>query len=117
MSLVPASPTNPAAYCSVRGVIGPGASSIVMKLPMTNWTQRYVQNGCGGECGNDNLGNPTQSNACVPVIDGELVTATTNMGHTGAEGRDVDRRQAVGGDRLRLPRRARRRAGREGSHQ
>ena len=53
---------------------------------MTNWTQRYVQNGCGGECGSDNLGDPTQSAGCVPVISGELVTATTNMGHTGAQG-------------------------------
>ncbi len=86
VSLVDASDTNPAAYCSVRGVIGPGASSIVMKLPMAAWTQRYVQNGCGGECGNDNLGNPTQSVGCVPVNAGQLVTATTNMGHTGAEG-------------------------------
>jgi len=86
VSLVDASPTNPAAYCSVRGVIGPGASSIVMKLPMTAWTQRYVQNGCGGECGSDNLGNPTQSAGCVPVNQGALVTATTNMGHTGAQG-------------------------------
>jgi hypothetical protein len=86
VSLVAKSPTNPAAYCSVRGVIGPGASSIVMKLPMTEWTQRYVQNGCGGECGSDNLGNPTQSNGCAPVIAGVLVTATTNMGHKGSEG-------------------------------
>lgn len=86
VSLVDASATNPSAYCSVRGVIGPGASSIVMKLPMDKWTQRYVQNGCGGECGSDNLGNPTQSTGCVPVISGSLVTATTNMGHTGSEG-------------------------------
>lgn len=86
VTLVDTSPTNAAAYCSVRGVIGPGASSIVMKLPMEKWTQRYVQNGCGGECGNDNLGDPRQSTGCVPVINGELVTATTNMGHTGAEG-------------------------------
>src|SRR5207249_331760 len=47
---------------------------------------RYVQNGCGGECGSDNLGNPTQSNGCVPVNSGQLVTATTNMGHMGSEG-------------------------------
>src|ERR1700710_952853 len=40
VSIVDASATNPAAYCSVRGVIGPGADSIVMKLPMTVWTQR-----------------------------------------------------------------------------
>jgi len=86
VSLVSASATNPAAYCSVRGVIGPGASSIVIKLPMAAWTQRYVQNGCGGECGNDNLGAPTQSVGCAPVNAGELVTATTNMGHTGADG-------------------------------
>ncbi|SEL52598.1 feruloyl esterase [Roseateles sp. YR242] len=86
VSLVPASATNPSAYCSVRGVISPGASSIVMKLPITGWTQRYVQNGCGGECGNDNLGNPTQSAGCSLVNSGELVTATTNMGHTGAQG-------------------------------
>jgi len=86
VSLVAASSTNPADYCSVRGVIGPGASSIVMKLPMASWTQRYVQNGCGGECGNDNLGNPTQSTGCVPVNSGQLATATTNMGHTGSQG-------------------------------
>ncbi len=86
VSLVAASATNPAAYCSVRGVIGPGASSIVIKLPMAAWTQRYVQNGCGGECGSDNLGAPTQSAGCAPVNAGELVTATTNMGHLGAEG-------------------------------
>jgi len=86
VSVVEASDTNPSAYCSVRGVIGPGASSIVMKLPLTAWTQRYVQNGCGGECGNDNLGNPTQSAGCVPVGAGQLVTATTNMGHTSADG-------------------------------
>lgn len=84
VSLVPASASNPSAYCSVRGVVGPGANSIVMRLPMSNWTQRYVQNGCGGECGNDNLGAPTQSAGCIPVNNGELVTATTNMGHTGA---------------------------------
>jgi Tannase and feruloyl esterase len=86
VSFVDVSATNPAAYCSVRGVIGPGASSIVMKLPMTAWTQRYVQNGCGGECGSDNLGAPTMSTGCVPVTSGALVTATTNMGHTGAQG-------------------------------
>lgn len=83
---VEASSTVPAAYCAVRGVIGPGATSIVMKLPIAAWTQRYVQNGCGGECGSDNLGNPTQSNGCVPVTNGQLVTATTNMGHTNAQG-------------------------------
>jgi feruloyl esterase len=86
VSVVAASATNPSDYCSVRGLIGPGANSIVMKLPLTAWTQRYVQNGCGGECGSDNLGDPTMSTGCVPVTSGALATATTNMGHTGAQG-------------------------------
>jgi len=85
-TLVDISTTNPAAYCAVRGVISPGASSIVMNLPVAAWTQRYVQNGCGGECGSDNLGAPTQSTGCVPVAKGQLVTATTNMGHTSSQG-------------------------------
>lgn len=86
VSVVPVSASNPSEYCSVRGLIGPGASSIVMKLPTTAWTQRYVQNGCGGECGSDTLGNPTQSTGCALVNAGQLATATTNMGHASADG-------------------------------
>ena len=39
-TIVPASATNPAEYCAVTGSIGPGANSIVMRLPTQGWTQR-----------------------------------------------------------------------------
>jgi hypothetical protein len=76
--------TAPADLCAVYGNIGPGTmtgDNFVMYLPTATWTQRYVQNGCGGECGSANLSDPTQSSKCAPVINGQLVTATTDMGH------------------------------------
>jgi hypothetical protein len=78
--------TAPTALCAVYGNIGPGedtGNNFVIYLPTSTWTQRYVQTGCGGECGSANLGDPQQANGCLPVIDGELATATTDMGHEG----------------------------------
>lgn len=71
----------PAAYCDVRGTIAP-ADTIVMRLPVSGWTQRYVQTGCGGECGMANIGY-TQASTCPPVADGTIASATTDMGHQG----------------------------------
>ena len=69
-------------YCSVTATIAP-ANTFVMHLPLTGWSQRYVQNGCGGECGSANLGAPTQSSTCPVVTDASIATATTDMGHQG----------------------------------
>jgi len=71
----------PAPYCAVRGTIAP-ADTIVMRLPIHGWTQRYVQTGCGGLCGNANI-NYTQAATCPPVADGTVASATTDMGHQG----------------------------------
>jgi feruloyl esterase len=70
-------------YCSVTATIAP-ADTFVMHLPMTGWSQRYVQNGCGGECGSSNLGTPTQASTCPVVTDASVATATTDMGHQGS---------------------------------
>lgn len=53
-----------------------------MRLPLKTWTQRFVQTGCGGLCGNLNirLGNDF---GCAPAQNGELVLASTDMGHSG----------------------------------
>src|SRR4051812_38296222 len=40
----------PAPYCEVRGRVAP-ANTVVVRLPVNGWTQRYVQTGCGGLCG------------------------------------------------------------------
>lgn len=71
----------PAPYCEVRGTIAP-ANTIVMRLPVEGWTQRYVQTGCGGLCGSANIGY-TQASTCPPIADGTVASATTDMGHQG----------------------------------
>src|SRR5580700_7320720 len=37
----------PAPYCEIHGYVSPQVDFEV-RLPTTNWTQRLVQNGCGG---------------------------------------------------------------------
>jgi feruloyl esterase len=71
----------PAPYCQVTGTIAP-ADTIVLRLPTRGWTQRYLQTGCGGECGSANIGY-TQATGCTPVTNGQIASATTDMGHQG----------------------------------
>ncbi|MFJ8107950.1 tannase/feruloyl esterase family alpha/beta hydrolase [Streptomyces sp. NPDC096132] len=73
--------TGAAPYCEVRGTIAP-ANTIVMRLPINGWTQRYVQTGCGGLCGSANI-NYGQASTCPVVQDGTVASATTDMGHQG----------------------------------
>jgi hypothetical protein len=85
----------PKPYCEVRGTIAP-ASTVVMRLPVQGWTQRYVQTGCGGLCGQANISYP-QAGTCPPVADGSVASATTDMGHQGQQDGSwaADNRQAV----------------------
>jgi Tannase and feruloyl esterase len=71
-----------APYCEVRGTIAP-ANTVVLRLPTQGWTQRYLQTGCGGLCGNSNI-NYGKSADCTVVKDGTIASATTDMGHQGA---------------------------------
>ena len=41
-TIVPAGSNNPAEYCAVKGNIGPGTNTIVMRLPTQGWTQKGV---------------------------------------------------------------------------
>ncbi|MFJ7213059.1 tannase/feruloyl esterase family alpha/beta hydrolase [Amycolatopsis sp. NPDC098790] len=70
-----------APYCEVRGTVAP-ANTVVVRLPLNGWTQRYVQTGCGGLCGSANI-NFGQASTCPLVVDGSLASATTDMGHQG----------------------------------
>ncbi len=92
-TIVPASATNPAEYCAIKGNIGPGTNTIVVRLPTQGWTQRYVQTGCGGLCGSSNIGYG-QSLGCVPITAGQVASATTDMGGPGAPTRFFEAPQA-----------------------
>ena len=69
-------------YCQVKGTIAPSIGFEV-DLPEKKWTQRFLQAGCGGLCGNINasIGNATH---CLPALDGEFVVAASDLGHQGA---------------------------------
>jgi hypothetical protein len=69
-------------YCDVKGMIAP-QTHFEMKLPISTWQGRYLQNGCGGYCG-------TVSNQAFPACDaqlgGDFAMATDDEGHTSSSG-------------------------------
>jgi len=69
--------------CVVKGYVSPQIQFEV-RLPLQGWTQRYLQTGCGGLCGN--LSIRVQQRPCPAVQRGEFVTASTDMGHQGQGG-------------------------------
>ncbi|MDE1140081.1 tannase/feruloyl esterase family alpha/beta hydrolase [Paraburkholderia tropica] len=71
-------------FCEVSGTIAPSIG-FKLDLPTQKWTQRYLQAGCGGLCGqiNASIGN---AGDCRPALDGEFAVAATDMGHTGRMG-------------------------------
>ena len=71
----------PAPYCRVQGTIDP-AIQFEVRLPLQNWTQRFLQTGCGGLCGTLNI-NVSRGEGCAPATNGEIALASTDMGHSG----------------------------------
>ena len=69
------------AVCSVTGLLAPQVNFQVL-LPMATWTQRYLQVGCGGLCGNISLRSGASA-GCQVLNDGGFVMAATDMGHSG----------------------------------
>lgn len=69
------------AVCSVTGTLAPQVNFQVL-LPTATWTQRYLQVGCGGLCGNISLQSGASA-GCQVLTDGGFVMAATDMGHSG----------------------------------
>lgn len=69
-------------FCQIKGTIAPSIGFEV-DLPVAKWSQRYLQAGCGGLCGNINasIGNAT---TCLPATDGQFVVAASDLGHQGS---------------------------------
>jgi feruloyl esterase len=75
--------SNGASYCDVQG-IQPPQLQFDLRLPVSTWTGRYVQEGCGGYCGAVSPGPPQAATNCPAVSGNELALATDNEGHTGS---------------------------------
>lgn len=73
--------TDAGTYCQVKATIAPSIG-VVVALPQQEWTQRFLQVGCGGLCGQINL-SPANASGCAPATEGEFVVAATDMGHRG----------------------------------
>lgn len=73
-------------FCTVKGTLAP-SNTFEVALPVSSWTQRFAELGCGGLCGT--VSDPTQpgsfsfSYTCPLVQHGGFVTAATDMGHSG----------------------------------
>ena len=71
-------------YCKVNGTITQ-AIHFEVRLPLAGWTQRFLQTGCGGLCGNLQI-HTDDAVGCTPVTDGSIVLASDDMGHHGMGG-------------------------------
>jgi feruloyl esterase len=69
-------------FCKVKGNIEPSIG-FEIDLPLEHWTQRFLEVGCGGLCGDINL-NVGNAGSCVPALNGEFVVSSDNMGHGGS---------------------------------
>jgi hypothetical protein len=71
----------PQPYCDVKGYVA-SAVHFEVKLPISGWTQRFLQLGCGGYCGAVGSSQPLASTfGCAPLESGEMVVAATDLGH------------------------------------
>ena len=75
-------------YCLVSGYISP-QHLFEMRLPTTNWTQRYLQTGCGGFCGAPPSPQEAALHGCERYAGGELAVAYGNAGHVSAGALDA----------------------------
>jgi feruloyl esterase len=74
-------------YCDVKGVVAPQVQ-FELQLPTDSYAQRYLQEGCGGYCGNVGVSQPAASgqagiNECVPLNNGEFALGQDDEGHIG----------------------------------
>lgn len=69
-------------FCKISAKLSPDIG-VEVALPQAKWTQRMLQVGCGGLCGNINL-SLSNASGCVPAMNGEFAVAATDMGHAGS---------------------------------
>jgi feruloyl esterase len=80
-------------YCDVSGIVNPQVQ-FELQLPTSTYAQRYLQEGCGGYCGNVGVTQPAASgqsgvDECVPLNNGEFVLGQDDEGHIGGGNADA----------------------------
>ena len=70
-----------ARFCQVKGTIAPHIR-FELRLPVSGWTQRYLQTGCGGLCGVLEV-HAEHAETCTAIKNNAVALASTDMGHQG----------------------------------
>jgi Tannase and feruloyl esterase len=73
-----------AEFCLVKGYVAP-TIQFELRLPTARWTGRYLQGGCGGNCGTIMSGLAPRCDISVAFAGGFAV-GFENSGHTGGDG-------------------------------
>ena len=74
-------PIRGARFCQIKGTIAPQIR-FELRLPVSGWTQRYLQTGCGGLCGVLDV-RVEHADTCTAIKDNAVALASTDMGHQG----------------------------------
>ena len=77
-----ANPAGDWAACEVQGIIAP-ETHFTIYLPTSTYTGEYLQEGCGGYCGNVGVSTPTAATGCAQATDGDFAVAADDEGHEG----------------------------------
>src|ERR1700722_2934801 len=73
-----------AEFCLVKGYVAP-TIQFELRLPMKSWTGRYLQGGCGGNCGVIMSGLAPRCDTSVAYA-GAFAVGFENSGHVGGDG-------------------------------
>lgn len=80
---------NGISFCDVWGYISP-QTYFEVKLPTATWRGDFLQEGCGGFCGQGPLTDqPLAATGCAPATNGEFVLAADDEGHLSSSGLDA----------------------------
>ena len=77
-----ANPAGSWAACEVQGIIAP-ETHFTIYLPTSTYAGEYLQEGCGGGCGDVNVSPPTAATGCTQSTDGNFAVAADDEGHEG----------------------------------
>jgi hypothetical protein len=80
--------TGAAQYCDVTGWIAP-QTQFELRLPTSTYQDRYLQTGCGGNCGSVNIGISPTADVATALTSNSFAVSTNNEGHTSTGPWDV----------------------------
>ena len=77
-----------AAYCDVFGYIAP-QTQFELRLPASTYEGRYLQTGCGGNCGTVSIGVSPAADTAAALTSNTFAVSTNNEGHAATGPWDV----------------------------